>query len=313
MIGHPQGASGAAGVVATALALANGFLPPTINLDDPDPACDMDFIPNEGRAVQAGSRALQLPRVRLEELRPRAGGRGRQIMTPPDDVVIAGAGPAGTLAACLLARRGARVTLIDRSRFPREKLCGDTLNPGALALLSRHFDLAPLRRQGCVIDGMLLTGPGGVCVRGEYGAGMQGLGITRDRLDAWMVEQAVAAGARLVDETTVVAPEQESDGTRTRGAGPPALGNHERLRRAHHAGSGRPPFAAGTDVRADAHAARILAAGPSAPTSTRLTGSRRSARCTSATATTSAWHPRATARANACLVAAARIRSRRMA
>jgi len=53
MIGHPQGASGAAGVVAAALALANGFLPPTINLDDPDPACDMDFIPNEGRAVQA--------------------------------------------------------------------------------------------------------------------------------------------------------------------------------------------------------------------------------------------------------------------
>ncbi len=134
-------------------------------------------------------------------------------MTPPDDVVIAGAGPAGTLAACLLARRGARVTLIDRSRFPREKLCGDTLNPGALALLSRHFDLAPLRRQGCVIDGMLLTGPGGVCVRGEYGEGVQGLGITRDRLDAWMVQQAVAAGARLVDETTVVAPEQGPDGT----------------------------------------------------------------------------------------------------
>ena len=53
MIGHPQGASGAAGVVAAALALAHGFLPPTINLDDPDPACDMDFIPNVGRAVQA--------------------------------------------------------------------------------------------------------------------------------------------------------------------------------------------------------------------------------------------------------------------
>jgi 3-oxoacyl-[acyl-carrier-protein] synthase II len=53
MIGHPQGASGAAGVVAAALALANGFLPPTINLDDPDPECDMDFIPNLGRAIQA--------------------------------------------------------------------------------------------------------------------------------------------------------------------------------------------------------------------------------------------------------------------
>ena len=49
MIGHPQGASGAAGVVTTALALTRGLLPPTINLDDQDPACDMDFIPKDAR------------------------------------------------------------------------------------------------------------------------------------------------------------------------------------------------------------------------------------------------------------------------
>jgi 3-oxoacyl-[acyl-carrier-protein] synthase II len=52
MIGHPQGASGAAGVVTTALALSEGFLPPTINLTDPDPQCDLDFLPNEGRAAR---------------------------------------------------------------------------------------------------------------------------------------------------------------------------------------------------------------------------------------------------------------------
>jgi 3-oxoacyl-[acyl-carrier-protein] synthase II len=51
MIGHPQGASGAAGVVTTALALSRGFLPPTINQHDPDPACDLDVIPNTGRAA----------------------------------------------------------------------------------------------------------------------------------------------------------------------------------------------------------------------------------------------------------------------
>ena len=51
MIGHPQGASGAAGVVTTAMAMTSGVLPPTINLDDPDPACDMDFIPNTARAA----------------------------------------------------------------------------------------------------------------------------------------------------------------------------------------------------------------------------------------------------------------------
>jgi 3-oxoacyl-[acyl-carrier-protein] synthase II len=49
MIGHPQGASGAAGIVTAALAIDRGFLPPTINLRDPDPACDLDFIPNQGR------------------------------------------------------------------------------------------------------------------------------------------------------------------------------------------------------------------------------------------------------------------------
>jgi 3-oxoacyl-[acyl-carrier-protein] synthase II len=52
MIGHPQGASGAAGVVTAALAMSRGFLPPTINQRDPDPACDLDFIPNRGRAAE---------------------------------------------------------------------------------------------------------------------------------------------------------------------------------------------------------------------------------------------------------------------
>jgi 3-oxoacyl-[acyl-carrier-protein] synthase II len=51
MIGHPQGASGASGIVATVLALANGYLPPTINLEEVDPDCDLDLdlIPRVGR------------------------------------------------------------------------------------------------------------------------------------------------------------------------------------------------------------------------------------------------------------------------
>jgi 3-oxoacyl-[acyl-carrier-protein] synthase II len=49
MIGHPQGASGAAGVAATALAIRHGLLPPTINLREQDPDCDLDFIPNAPR------------------------------------------------------------------------------------------------------------------------------------------------------------------------------------------------------------------------------------------------------------------------
>ena len=51
MIGHPQGASGAAGIVTAALAMSRRFLPPTINQNDRDPACDLDFVPNTGRAA----------------------------------------------------------------------------------------------------------------------------------------------------------------------------------------------------------------------------------------------------------------------
>jgi 3-oxoacyl-[acyl-carrier-protein] synthase II len=55
MVGHPQGASGAAGVVATAMALSHGVLPPTINVRHQDPDCDLDIIPNRARthAVEA--------------------------------------------------------------------------------------------------------------------------------------------------------------------------------------------------------------------------------------------------------------------
>ncbi len=52
MIGHPQGASGAAGVAAAALALSTGTLPPTINVRHQDPSCDLDVIPNTARQTE---------------------------------------------------------------------------------------------------------------------------------------------------------------------------------------------------------------------------------------------------------------------
>jgi len=48
-VGHPQGASGAAGIAAALCAMHTNKIPPTINLDEPDPACDLDYIPNEAR------------------------------------------------------------------------------------------------------------------------------------------------------------------------------------------------------------------------------------------------------------------------
>ncbi len=49
MIGHPQGACGAAGLAAALLAMRDGFIPPTINHDEPDPECDLDVVPDQGR------------------------------------------------------------------------------------------------------------------------------------------------------------------------------------------------------------------------------------------------------------------------
>jgi len=49
MIGHPQGASGAAGIIATCMTLNEGIIHPTTNLDNPDPLCDLDYVPNKSR------------------------------------------------------------------------------------------------------------------------------------------------------------------------------------------------------------------------------------------------------------------------
>ncbi len=51
-IGHAQGASGAAGIAAIIAGMEGDFVPPTINLDNPDPACDLDYVPHNSRPAQ---------------------------------------------------------------------------------------------------------------------------------------------------------------------------------------------------------------------------------------------------------------------
>ena len=113
-----------------------------------------------------------------------------------DDVVIAGAGPAGSIAAIVLARAGVRVRLVERARFPRHKLCGDTINPGAVAILTR-LGLASAVSSGRPVDGMLVTAASGVRVVGRYGGGVQGRALLRARFDAALLEAAAAAGAQF--------------------------------------------------------------------------------------------------------------------
>ena len=52
MIGHPQGACGAAGIAATLVAMRHSQVPPTLNLDAPDPECDLDYVPEAGRRAE---------------------------------------------------------------------------------------------------------------------------------------------------------------------------------------------------------------------------------------------------------------------
>jgi flavin-dependent dehydrogenase len=123
-----------------------------------------------------------------------------------DDVLIAGAGPAGAVAAIVLARAGARVRLLDRVAFPRDKLCGDTVNPGTLGELRRLGLSQPVEEIGLRIDGMRVTGPGGVTVDGHYPDGLYGRAILRRDLDWALLRSAIAAGAELESGVAVRAP-----------------------------------------------------------------------------------------------------------
>jgi flavin-dependent dehydrogenase len=119
------------------------------------------------------------------------------------DAIVAGAGPAGAVAATVLARGGARVLLLDRARFPRPKLCGDTVNPGTLAMLRRLRLSEGVERAALRLDGMIVTGEHGVRVQAAYGSGLQALSIVRHVLDAALVKAAVDAGARFEDGVLV--------------------------------------------------------------------------------------------------------------
>jgi flavin-dependent dehydrogenase len=131
------------------------------------------------------------------------------------DAVIAGAGPAGSVAATVLARAGARVALIDRAAFPRHKLCGDTLNPGALAILKRLKLAAIAERCGLPVAGMILTGEDGATVEARYPDGLVARAIKRSDLDWALVHDAVAAGVDFIDNTLVLDPIIENGGAET--------------------------------------------------------------------------------------------------
>ena len=135
------------------------------------------------------------------------------------DVLIVGGGPAGSIAALVLARAGVAVTILDRAVFPRDKLCGDSVNPGAMALLARHDLAADVEQRGLPMSGMLVTGPGEVAVHARYPGGVVGRSIPRRDLDALLLGAAGRAGARVEQGVRVVGPvlDGSAGGTRVTG------------------------------------------------------------------------------------------------
>ena len=114
-----------------------------------------------------------------------------------DDVLIVGGGPAGSIAGVILARAGVRVRILDRAAFPRPKLCGDTVNPGALTLLRQLGVAEPVERCGLRVDGMMVTGEHGVAIEGRYPDGISGRAIERRELDWLLLQSAIAAGCEF--------------------------------------------------------------------------------------------------------------------
>lgn len=121
------------------------------------------------------------------------------------DCLVLGAGPAGSTAARELAARGARVLLVDRAPFPRDKPCGGGVLISAAAQLP--FPLDPVVEQ--VVTGFAVTYKRGRRTLHRHDAPLVYM-TQRCRLDAFLVDQAVAAGALFQDGRLVTSVEPDS-------------------------------------------------------------------------------------------------------
>lgn len=119
------------------------------------------------------------------------------------EVIVVGAGPAGTTAAADLAARGLRVILVDRAVFPRDKPCGDYCNPGAVALLEAMGLLPHLAAGGAgFINGMTVAAQDGSTFSAPFPAG-RGMVLRREYLDAILLRRAERAGVEVAENYQV--------------------------------------------------------------------------------------------------------------
>ncbi|TAK76759.1 MAG: geranylgeranyl reductase family protein [Dehalococcoidia bacterium] len=124
------------------------------------------------------------------------------------DVIVVGAGPAGSTASREIAQLGHRVLLLDRADFPRDKACGGGVSAKTMGLLP--FDLSPVVEH--IATGVILGSPRTGTVTREVGVPVLYM-TQRRRLDAFLVDRAVEAGVEFVERQVVRSVEARPDGT----------------------------------------------------------------------------------------------------
>ena len=137
------------------------------------------------------------------------GGSAATRRDDDADVIVVGAGPSGATTAYYLAQAGLNVLLLEKARFPREKVCGDGLTPRAVkSLVAMGVDVGPgsgwLRNKGLRVIGAGLRLEMPWPELDSY----PGYGLVRSRasLDETLARRAQAAGAKLLEGVTVTGP-----------------------------------------------------------------------------------------------------------
>jgi menaquinone-9 beta-reductase len=131
------------------------------------------------------------------------------------DVIVVGAGPGGSAAAYHMARHGLRVLLLEKTEFPREKVCGDGLTPRAVRQLVR-MGVDTSEKAGWLQNKGLRVIGGGVRLELDWPdlASFPNYGLVRTRLDFddMLAKRAVEAGALLRTSVNVTGPVLDGDG-----------------------------------------------------------------------------------------------------
>lgn len=129
------------------------------------------------------------------------------------DVIVVGAGPAGSSTAFYLSKAGHKVLLLDKHHFPREKTCGDCVTPRGVRILEDMGAAAKLDGEAFVTKGVRIHSSRGGCSETDFttskGYPGRGLVVARSKLDSVLKDRAVEAGCRFMPGATVTGPLME--------------------------------------------------------------------------------------------------------